>query len=65
MDISFIGACSSPGGGRNILSTRFYRHFNIVQVPELAKSTLEQIYSCIMKSYIQEQNLEKYGNVIS
>lgn len=34
-DLVFVSACASPGGGRNPVSPRLFRHFNMIWAPDL------------------------------
>ena len=51
VDTNLIGAMSPPGGGRNTISTRFMRHFNIQGLVEPDMKNLHRIYSSIMNNY--------------
>ena len=35
-DCYFIAACAPPGGGRNTVTPRLYRHFNMLWIPQLS-----------------------------
>lgn len=41
---AFVCACSPPGGGRNQLTPRFTRHFNILCLPQPSHGSLTRIY---------------------
>lgn len=30
VDITYIACCAAPGGGRHVVTPRFFRHFTIV-----------------------------------
>ncbi len=47
----FVTACAPPGGGRNFVTPRLWRYFNMVWMPELNKVTLQQIYVQIMQGF--------------
>lgn len=36
-DTRFVCACAPPGGGRNAVSPRLFRHFNMIWAPELSE----------------------------
>lgn len=35
-DLVFVSACASPGGGRNQVTPRLFRHFNMIWSPDLS-----------------------------
>ena len=39
-DTRFVAACAPPGGGRNAVTPRLFRHFNMIWVPELSASSM-------------------------
>lgn len=43
-NVAFICACSPPGGGRNELTPRFTRHFNVFCLPEPSHQSLMRIF---------------------
>jgi len=53
MDCIFIAACGPPGGGRNRVTTRFYRYFNIVWIPEISDKNLFEIYNQILNGFFK------------
>jgi dynein heavy chain, axonemal len=52
-NLVFVGACGPPGGGRQEVTPRLFRHFNIFWVPDLGRSTLETIYTKIFHGFLK------------
>ncbi|PRP75973.1 hypothetical protein PROFUN_01689 [Planoprotostelium fungivorum] len=53
VDIGLVTAMAPPGGGRNSLSRRFTRHFNIINFVEMEDESLDRIFSTILDSYLK------------
>ena len=47
IDTTFVAACGSPGGGRNHVTARFYRHFNIVNYSTMDTQSMETIFGAV------------------
>lgn len=52
MDTKFVSCCAPPSGGRNPVSPRLFRHFNMLWVPDLSAQSMKQIFSQILKGYL-------------
>ena len=52
VDINLLGAMGPPGGGRNPLTARFTRHFNILSFCEMEDKSKIRIFSSILNSWI-------------
>lgn len=65
-DVQFITACAPPGGGRNQVTPRLFRHFNMLWVPELKDTSMETIFTSILKGYlaVKDQNIAMYASQI-
>lgn len=66
-DVIFVASCAPPGGGRNQVSQRFFRHFNMVWQVQLAQSSMEAIFSSILRGFLDENpdgNLSEYADPI-
>ena len=51
-DTSFVTACAPPGGGRNAVTPRLFRHFNMIWIPSLSKKSMELIFSSILRGFL-------------
>lgn len=47
-DISIVSAMAPPGGGRNDITPRFLRHFNIISIPAFSEETMKTIFQPII-----------------
>ena len=47
---------ATPTGGRNALTLRFTRHFNMINYPTPNEKQLKMIFVSILKSYLQEMH---------
>jgi dynein heavy chain len=47
-DIVYLAAMGPPGGGRNFITNRLVRHFNVISYAELLDSTIRSIYQTIL-----------------
>lgn len=56
VDINIVGAMGPPGGGRNDLTPRFLRHFNLICFTELDDQTLTRIFSTIANWYFSKSS---------
>ena len=51
-DCIFSAACAPPSGGRNPVTPRLFRHFNMIWVPDLNKAAMETIFNSILKGFL-------------
>jgi dynein heavy chain len=51
IDTNLIAAMSPPGGGKNSISIRLLRHFNIYSIREPDSKNFYMIYSSMMSAY--------------
>lgn len=52
-DTRFVAACAPPGGGRNAVTPRLFRHFNMIWVPDLSQASMRQIFTAILKGNLE------------
>ncbi|KAJ3368393.1 Dynein heavy chain 1, axonemal [Kappamyces sp. JEL0680] len=58
VDISFICAMGHPGGGRNPVTGRFTRHFNLMNFVEMDHQSLELIFNTILGNFLAKFPVE-------
>lgn len=51
-DTTLVCAAAPPGGGRNALTARFTRHFNIFNLPAPSESVMKKIFSSILGGFL-------------
>eukprot|EP01135_Chromosphaera_perkinsii_P002036 Nk52_evm83s215 gene=Nk52_evmTU83s215 len=56
IDIQYLCAMCPPGGGRNDVTPRFIRHFNIVSINDFEDSTMTSIFSTIVQWNMELKN---------
>jgi dynein heavy chain len=54
VDISFICAMGHPGGGRNPITSRFTRHFNLFNYVEMDHPSLMKIFNTILSGFFEK-----------
>ncbi|XP_071807320.1 dynein axonemal heavy chain 12-like isoform X1 [Asterias amurensis] len=52
-DVQFLTAMGPPGGGRNPVTSRFLRHFNIIGITPFNDETMQRIFSTIVSYYLR------------
>lgn len=56
IDLQFVCAMGPPGGGRNPITPRFLRHFNVISVATFGDDTMQRIFSTIVNFYFRVKN---------
>lgn len=53
VDIQLMAAMGPPGGGRNPITPRFLRHFNICSINAFSDETMVRIFSTVVAFYLR------------
>ena len=61
-DCVFIACCAPPGGGRNKVTPRLFRHFNMIWSPDLSVKSMDTIFTSILKGFLsRSKGLQKFA----
>jgi dynein heavy chain, axonemal len=52
-DIQLVTAMGPPGGGRNVVTDRFTRHFNLITINPFNDETMIRIFSTMISTYLK------------
>ena len=52
-DVIFMSACAPPSGGRNKVTQRLFRHFNMIWMTELSVDSMKQIFKSIIDGFLE------------
>ena len=64
-DTIFMAACAPPSGGRNPVTPRLFRHFNMIWITDLSNESMQLIFKTIVSSWLSNtKNLEKETDVL-
>ena len=58
VDQLLVSAMGPPGGGRNDITPRFLRHFNILSIDSFSTETMRNIFSVIMDWHFNNHGFE-------
>ena len=61
VDVQICSAMGPPGGGRNPITQRFVRHFNLLGLTPFDEDSLKRIYTTILTSWSTNGNMEISG----
>ncbi|KAK6993742.1 dynein heavy chain 3 axonemal, partial [Biomphalaria glabrata] len=66
VDIVMVSAMAPPGGGRNTVTPRFLRHFNIITIESFSEDTMKNIFTPIVDWHFKsfETAQRKYSRII-
>lgn len=53
VDMNFCCAMGPPGGGRNPITARLQRHFNVLAFTEMEDPSKKKIFGTILKSWMR------------
>ncbi|XP_071332600.1 dynein axonemal heavy chain 12 [Trachinotus anak] len=53
VDLQLVSAMGPPGGGRNAVTSRFLRHFNIFSINPFSDDTMVHIFSSVVSFYLK------------
>ncbi|KAJ3415371.1 Dynein heavy chain 6, axonemal, partial [Chytridiales sp. JEL 0842] len=52
-DIELVACCAPPGGGRNNVTPRLIRHFNLFNIPAPSEVSLAKIFRSIVEGFLK------------
>nr|XP_026694595.1 dynein heavy chain 3, axonemal isoform X2 [Ciona intestinalis] len=67
VDILMVCAMAPPGGGRNVITERFLRHFNVLSIHEFDEDTMKTIFQPLLDLHFSrgfDNALRRFGRII-
>jgi dynein heavy chain len=64
INVRFAAAMGPPGDGRNSISSRYIRHFNVIYVEPYSEDSLKNIFSTVMDWVFASKNVPPYGEAV-
>ena len=61
IDTIVINACGPPGGGRNPVTPRYFRHFNVLCYTAMSAQVMSQIFTTILDGHLAQCEDEVAG----
>lgn len=62
--IKFVTAMGPPGGGRNSITPRYVRHFNVIYIEPYSSESLNNIFSNVMEWFFLSNNAPSFSKSI-
>lgn len=64
IDVIFVCACGPPGGGRNPVTARFFRHFNVIGYTPMQDESMQLIFGTILTNFLSgfDERIGAIGN---
>ncbi|GIL57271.1 hypothetical protein Vafri_12526 [Volvox africanus] len=59
-DVLFVAAMGPPGGGRNPITPRYARHFNLVSIVDFDEPTLGRIFSTLLAWHLDVKHFPNF-----
>ncbi|XP_033124826.1 dynein heavy chain 6, axonemal-like [Anneissia japonica] len=56
LDVTLIGACAPPGGGRQTISPRLLKYFSLLSLPQPSIKSLQHIYQVQLGRFVENQD---------
>jgi dynein heavy chain len=52
IDLTFVASMGPPGGGKQVVTPRFLRHFNIIGYVEMSDASKAMIFNTILGNFL-------------
>ena len=62
--IKFVTAMGPPGGGRNSITARYVRHFNVIYIEPYSNDSLSYIFTNVMEWFFLKNNNPSFSKAI-
>ena len=63
IDLIFISAMGPPGGGKNPITPRYLRHFNLISINNFEENVLVRIFSKLMDWHVKRCGISPASDV--